>query len=226
MKKVIAREVVLTLFIMAIVFLWAEYREKKVQEYGEKMLRAAYEFKRAAEVAKAENRKILEEVLSAVKNKSSDSNVTALSDCKTLIQKFLDTKTAVTHGREGNQTAANKIVENDYKKQQLMEEGAALYSREEYGKSAELFNRILNDDPENQHAAVYYWASVFRQNPGDESIFTGIEENLTPLMGSTQLGREEEHTVLEVLEGISREQGNDTAVERYGNMLKKMDGGN
>ena len=218
MKKVIAGEVVLTLFLMAVVFLWAEYREKTVQEYGEKMLRAAYEFRRAAEVTKAENRKILEEVLSAVKNKSPE--------CKTLIQKFLDTKTAVTHGREGNQTAANKIVESDYKKQQLMEEGMALYSREEYGKSAELFNRILNDDPENQHAAVYYWASVFRQNPGDESIFTGIEENLTPLIGSTQLGREEEHTVLEVLEGISREQGNDTAVERYGNMLKKMDGGN
>ncbi len=226
MKKVIAGEVVLTLFIMAVIFLWTEYREKKVQEYGEKMLRAAYEFRRAAEVTKADNRKILEEILSAVKNKSSDSNVTALSDCKTFVQKILDTKTAVAHGREVNKTAVNKIVENDYKKQQLMEEGTALYSREEYGKSAKLFNRILNNDPEDQHAAVYYWASVFRQNPGDESSFTGIKKNLMPLIGSKQLGREEEYTVLEVLAGISREQDNKADEERYGNLLKKMDGGN
>ncbi len=104
-------------------------------------------------------------------------------------------------------------------KLRLMEEGKELYENKNFPGSLSVFRKILGIDPENTYAEIYADASLYYINPGDGSVYPRIKRLFVPLADSRSIGRKERAVVLEVLEGICREENNIEAAERYRNIL-------
>ncbi|MCD6397839.1 MAG: hypothetical protein J7L71_09890, partial [Spirochaetaceae bacterium] len=77
----------------------------------------------------------------------------------------------------------------------------------------------LDIDSDNKEALCYFNASLYFQNPGDGSNFTGIKNDLIPLLEGNTLANEEERTALNVLIGISREEGKADSLQKYQDAL-------
>ena len=112
---------------------------------------------------------------------------------------------------------------NDYKRQVLMEEGTGFYGDKNYGRAAAAFKKVLGFDGENRLALVYYCASVFKLNPGDDTETRKLKKILEPLTGDSRLEWKERYTAIEVLQGISIEEGDSAAAHKYADLLKNME---
>ena len=122
-------------------------------------------------------------------------------------------------------SADGKLVEQDYRKQKLLTEGKNLYGRGAFGKSASVYRKVIALDPAATNAIIYYSASLYYQNPGDESTYHTAKKNLVPLLETKDLPAGEKRIILDVLAGISREEGDTASLGRYQRMQKQMAGG-
>ena len=116
-------------------------------------------------------------------------------------------------------SALNKAVESDYQKQQLLNKGSLEYENENFTEAIKVYKKILNIDSTNTKAQCYYNASLYYQNPGDGSNFPGIKNDLIPLLEGNGLTNDEKRTALNVLIGISREEGRVDSLQKYQDAL-------
>lgn len=99
-------------------------------------------------------------------------------------------------------------VESDLLVQTLFDKGLKKYSNKEYTGAVKIYKEILDINPNNKEAIFYFYASLYYQNPGDSTHYSNIKDNLAPLLEADILTKEEESTVLNILKGISLEEGN------------------
>ncbi len=116
----------------------------------------------------------------------------------------------------------NTLVESDIQIQQLLNEGSVKYRDEDFTAAVKVYRKILDIDPFNVEAICYFNASLYYQNPGDESNFSGIKNDLILLLKENVLTKDEELTVLNVLVGIKREEGNADSLIQYQDFLQKL----
>ncbi len=149
----------------------------------------------------------------------SKRNFVEIKKLKTLIRESLN-KMALEkriHAQHEN----SRTVETDYSKQQLLKKGRAKYGDKDFTVSGKIYKRVLDIDSNDTEAILYYNASLYYQNPGDESNFPGIKKNLIPLIQSGELTAGEKKTALEVLAGINREAGDAESLEKYQRALSQ-----
>ncbi len=101
----------------------------------------------------------------------------------------------------------NALVESDSLVQQLLGDGALKYRAGNFTEAIQIYKKILDIDASNIEAVCFYNASLYYQNPGDSSIFSGIKTNLIPLLEDQAFTKNQERTALSILEGISMEEG-------------------
>jgi len=106
------------------------------------------------------------------------------------------------------------IVENDNLLQLLLKEGNSYYNKKDFVEAQKIYKKILDIDPNIKKALCYFSASQYYQNPGDSSNYYNIKNNLIPLINKNILTKEVNVTALNVLLGISREEG-DTELQIY-----------
>lgn len=215
MKRFIAVQVLFLLFNAVVIFLVGRGIERKLQE-GDKTVIAAVrktvpEVKRSVDAAGAGNAADLEEIKKLGKE-IADRLAAAVPSGRSLPA---DTLT--------DEAPAEVPDGNDYRIQTLMEEGAGFYGDKDYGRAAAAFKKILGYDGENRRALVYYCASVFKLNPGDETETGKLKKILEPLTVEGQLEGRDRYTAIEVLQGISVEEGDSAAAQKYAWLLKKME---
>ncbi len=121
-------------------------------------------------------------------------------------------------------SSVNRSVEMDYRKQQLLEEGLLSYTREDYITAAEIYDKVLLIDPYNTEALCYSNASLFYRNPGDGSNYFRIKRDFVPLLELKDLPVDVEKTILDVLIGISLEEGSSDQTGKYQERLKMLAG--
>lgn len=151
----------------------------------------------------------------------SKRNIAEIKKLKTLVKESLN-KMALEkriHAQHEN----SRTVETDYSKQQLLKKGWELYKWNDFTASIKIYKKVLDIDPSNTESLIFYNASLYYQNPGDESNFSGIKKDLVPLIEDKKLTGDEERTALKVLIGISREEGDSTSLKRYQDALKQLE---
>ena len=116
----------------------------------------------------------------------------------------------------------NNMVESDISIHNLLRKGSINYKKEEFTEAVVVYKNILDIDPSNTEAICYFNASLYYQNPGDESNFSGIKNDLVLLLKENVLTKDEELTVLNVLIGIKREEGNADSLIQYQDALQKL----
>lgn len=105
------------------------------------------------------------------------------------------------------QIASIETVEADFLIQVLLNQGFLKYSNKIFTEAVKIYKEVLDLDSKNREALCYFYASLYYQNPGDSSHYLDIKNNLTPLLEAAILTEEEESTVLNILKGISLEEG-------------------
>jgi tetratricopeptide (TPR) repeat protein len=119
----------------------------------------------------------------------------------------------------------NTLVESDNSTQQLLGEGFLKYQEEDFTASIKIYKKILAIDFSNKEALCFFNASLYYQNPGDRTIFPGIKKDLIPLLKEKTLTKDEAATALNVLIGISREEGNADSLKQYQGALQQLEAG-
>ncbi len=116
-----------------------------------------------------------------------------------------------------------KIAESDSTINKLLQKGKMLYEKKEFTEAKPEYKKILTLNPGQKEALIYYNASLYYLNPGDESTFPGIKKRLVPLIEEKDLGGEGKRTVFTVLLGISREDGDRASEKKYEAALKHLE---
>ncbi|MCF6335829.1 MAG: hypothetical protein L3J12_08820 [Spirochaetales bacterium] len=122
-------------------------------------------------------------------------------------------------------SSVSRSVEMDYKKEQMLEEGFLRYTEEDYTAAVKIYEKVLYLDPDNAEALCYSNASLFYRNPGDGSNYYKIKRDIVPLLDLNDLPVDVEKTVLDLLIGISREEGSSDQTGKYQAMLNMLTGG-
>jgi len=105
------------------------------------------------------------------------------------------------------QVAPIKTVEADFLIQILLDQGFLKYSNKDFTEALKIYKEVLGLDSENREALFYFYTSLYYQNPGDSTHYSDIKNNLTPFLDADILTEKEEFTVLDILKGISLEEG-------------------
>lgn len=124
-----------------------------------------------------------------------------------------------------NLLVINALIESDNLTQQLLDEGSIEYEKEDFTAAVKVYKKILELNSSNKEALCFYNASLYYQNPGDGTTFPGIKNNLIPLLEGTTLTNDEKETALNVLLGISREEGNADSLKQYQHLLQLLEEG-
>ncbi len=124
-----------------------------------------------------------------------------------------------------NLLSVNALVESDNSTQQLLGEGSLKYKDEDFTAAVKVYKKVLDIDSSNKKALCYFNASLYYQNPGDGSTFPGIKNDLIPLLEENALTIDEKVTALNVLIGISREEGNAAPLKQYQDALQQLEEG-
>ncbi len=143
---------------------------------------------------------------------------------KETVSYFMTLSGSVSEIRKSLRLSDSRVTEADkIRKLRLMEEGKKLfYDDKNFSGSLSVFKSVLGIDPEDVDAEIYTAASMYYINPGDGSVYRRIKRLLVPLVDSRDIGRREKSVVLEVLEGICREENDKDAEERYRSILAYM----
>jgi len=147
------------------------------------------------------------------------------NDNKKLIEQihlFLDSYIVEGDNTDNNE---NKIIESDFLLHTLLVQGFSTYSNNDFTKAVKIYKEILDIDSENKEALCYFNASLYYQNPGDESNFFKIKKALL-LLETKKLSDDKKLTVLNVLIGISREEGDSASIKQYKDALQELEEGN
>ncbi len=105
------------------------------------------------------------------------------------------------------QVALIETVEADFLIQILLDQGFSRYSNKDFTEALKIYKEVLDLDSKNKKALCYFSASLYYQNPGDSTHYSVIKNKLTPLLEADVLTEEEKSTVLNILKGISLEEG-------------------
>ena len=233
MKRFIAVQAVFLLFSAALILHVAKGLEQRMQKGDNAVLaemgKTAAEIKQSINSAGAGNAAGLDEIKKLGKEIADRLTAAAVSGGRLPADTLADeTQTGISGGNI-SQTAVTeesyktRVSENDYRIQMLMEEGSGFYRDKEYGRAAAAFKKILGYDAENRRALVYYCSSVFKLNPGDEVENWKSKKILEPLTDEGQLEWRDRYTAIEVLQGISVEEGDNAAAQKYAGLLEKME---
>lgn len=171
-----------------------------------------------AELAKDTDRQnnVLCTALEGVRN----STLIEIGKVKSLLLSY--TEEVKTEKAAERLLAVNALVESDNLTQQLLGEGSARYEKEDFTAAVKVYKKILDIDSTNTEALCYFNASLYYRNPGDGSNFSGIKNDLVSLLEEKALSKYEELTALNVLMGISREEGNAGSLKKYQDALQKL----
>jgi tetratricopeptide (TPR) repeat protein len=99
--------------------------------------------------------------------------------------------------------APQRFAEEDLSLIQAMKDGAERYRASEFAEAAGLFQKVIEKQPDNLDARLYYAASLFRANPGESSNYPKIEQNLMIVLKD----RREDSLAMEILGLVSAERG-------------------
>lgn len=149
------------------------------------------------------------------------SNLMEIEELKGLLASYkesVDNKNAVEHLLK-----INTLVESDVSIQQLLYEGSAEYSEGNYPASVKKYRKILDLDSSHAEALCYLNASLYYQNPGDGSNFSEIKNDLISLLDGDILSKDKKVIALNVLLGISHEEGNSDSINKYQENLKHLE---
>ena len=141
------------------------------------------------------------------------------NDNKKLIEQIhliLDSYITEADNTDNNE---NRIIESDFLLQTLLDQGFLTYSNNDFTEAVKIYKKILDIDSDNKEALCYFNASLYFQNPGDESNFFKIKKRLIPLFETKTLLDDKKLTALNVLIGISREEGNADSLKHYQDSL-------
>ncbi len=133
------------------------------------------------------------------------SSLVEIEKVKSLIMTY--TEKVKTKNAAERLLIVNALVESDGPLQQFLSEGFIEYKKEDFTAAVKIYKKILYIDPSNTEALCYFNASLYYQNPADGSSLPGIKNDLIPLLEEKVLTKDEELTALNVLAGISREEG-------------------
>ncbi len=100
-----------------------------------------------------------------------------------------------------------ETVESDFLIQALLDQGFSRYRNKDFTEALKIYKEILDMDSKNKKAICYFYASLYYQNPGDSTHYSDIKTNLSLLLEIDVLTKEEELTLLNILKGISLEEG-------------------
>ena len=100
-----------------------------------------------------------------------------------------------------------ETVEADFLIQKLLDQGFFKYSNKNFTEALKIYKEVLDLNPGNSEAICYFYISLYYQNPGDSTHYSDIKNNLTPLIQADILIEKEKSTVLNILKGISLEDG-------------------
>jgi len=179
------------------------------------------------ELLSSQEGKIVEKIL-MVKNtalKSERQYFNQLKKFRIEIDSSLDQIDEDVHFHEKIHQEELGIAESDATINDLLQKGKMLYEKKEFAKAEQEYRKILTLNPGQTEALVYYSASLYYLNPGDESNYHTAKKNLVPLLETKDLPAVEKRTILDVLAGISREEGDTASLEKYQRMQKQMEGG-
>ena len=136
------------------------------------------------------------------------------------IHLFPDSYITETDNTDNNE---NTIIESDFLLQTLLDQGFSTYSNNDFTKAVKIYKKILDIDSDNKEALCYFNASLYFQNPGDESNFFKIKKALLPLLETKTLSSDQKLTTLNVLIGISREEGDSAFIKQYQDDLQELE---
>ncbi len=126
-------------------------------------------------------------------------------------------------GMSGNElNAIDRTAENDAVNQQLNTEGKVDFNKKNFTEARNLFQKVLNTDPKNTEALLYYHAALYYQNPGDESSFFAIKKSLGSILEGNECTKDQKRIILPVLLGISIEEGNKIMEDKYRTAIKLL----
>ena len=149
------------------------------------------------------------------------SSLLQIEEVKSLIASY--TEEVKNKKASENLLVVNALVESDILIQQLLSEGSVEYGEEDFTAAVKVYRNVLDIDPSNAEALCYFNASLYYQNPGDESKFSGLKKNLIPLLEGNLFPGDKELSALNVLLGISREEGDSVSIKQYQDALKKLE---
>ncbi len=90
-----------------------------------------------------------------------------------------DAVTAAPEAQEPEKAAPDtRRADEDLPLIRAMKDGTARYQAGRYSEAATLFKSVMDKQPENLDARLYYSASLFKANPGASSNHPQIEQNL------------------------------------------------
>ncbi len=90
---------------------------------------------------------------------------------------------------------------------ELYAEGKAVFKEGRYSDSLEIYKKLLVLDGSSAEAVVFYNASLFYLNPGDESNYFVIKKSLEAVAADKKCGQDLQQIIRDIFAAISREEG-------------------